>query len=128
KIGIGGNRRLEVAGEHRPAVEGTGEAIDDIARDRLAVRIPALAGFHHMRNQRADLDHLALLGELRQPDARLRGHERLPQFVHAPMVTSTCCLAAKIRPSLIFASTVTVWLSARRMRIENAAFPAIGEN
>ena len=34
----------------------------------------------------------------------------------------------KMRPSLIFASTITFWFSASRMRVENAAFPAIGEN
>ena len=62
-IGIGGDCRMHVGAEHFLAVEGSDELVDDQARNQLAgLAVLARAGFHHVGNQRLDLDDLALLG------------------------------------------------------------------
>src|SRR3546814_7491349 len=71
EVGIGRDRRIDVAGEHRRAVECAGELVDDLARDDLAFLVLALAGLHRVVDQRLDGDHLAGSGRLRDFHAGL---------------------------------------------------------
>ena len=59
--GLARHRRLEVGGEHFLAVHRAGELVENFARDGLAGAILALAGLHDMRDERLDLDEVALL-------------------------------------------------------------------
>src|SRR3546814_3121924 len=68
---MGRDRRIDVAGEHRRAVECAGELVDDLARDDLAFLVLALAGLHRVVDQRLDGDHLAGSGRLRDFHAGL---------------------------------------------------------
>src|SRR5207249_4013238 len=75
QVGIRGNGRLQFTFEYGLAVEGAGEALDDLARHDLAAWVLALTRFHHMSNERLDFDDLAFAGLLRQPYARLFRHD-----------------------------------------------------
>src|SRR6478752_7642738 len=58
-VRVGRNRGMPIGGENRLAVEARAELVDDLTRNRLALGVLALAGFHLVRDQRLDLDHLA---------------------------------------------------------------------
>src|SRR5579883_696109 len=73
-VRVGRDRGLEVDAEQRRAVEGAGELVDDLARDELAGLVLAKARLYDVGDEGADLDHLALLGALRQLDANVLGH------------------------------------------------------
>src|SRR5262247_3204886 len=74
EVGIRCDRGVEVAAKHRPSVELARERIDDLARDDVAVLVPAQAIFHDVGNQRLDLNDLSPSGLLRHPDARSLDH------------------------------------------------------
>src|SRR4029077_4315074 len=70
EIRVGRNRAFQIAAENELAVEFARKDIDDHARDRLAAYVLAKSGLHDVRNQRLDVDRLALPNFLLvEPDA-----------------------------------------------------------
>src|SRR5581483_3861044 len=104
-------------------VVAAGEARDDVARNHLAGRGPAITGLHDVRGQRPDLNDVAAPGALGYVDQGRRHHS---SSVQAASVTTTSTLADQNEPSDICAIATTFWLSASRMRVETWARPAAG--
>ena len=116
------------------------ELVDDLARDRLALRILALARFHLVRDQRLDLDQLAGCGLGRHAHARGRfgGHgviltlivvvvgRAVGQPPQPPMVTLTLALAMWSEPFDISATQTMFCVCASRMRVAAEALPQAG--
>src|SRR5215470_9395735 len=121
---VRGDRLMQVGAENLRAVVGAHEQIDDIARDRRPGFVAPISGFHHMRDQRLDLDDLAVLGLGWNVDEGA-GHGQLYSR-QAAMVTMTSTVSDHSEPSLNSAMATTFCESARRMRVENAALPARG--
>ena len=66
-VRVRGDRRPQVRRKNRLAIKFADEFIDDLAWNWLAIFIFALAGLHHVRQQRFDFDDFALfcfLGKL----------------------------------------------------------------
>src|SRR5205085_2408776 len=61
-IRIGGHRLMQLSAEYLLAVIAANEFANNVARDHLAIRTGAIAGFHDMRDQRAYLYHLPAPG------------------------------------------------------------------
>src|SRR5947209_15002356 len=79
---IGCHRRKQLGAENLLAIIQAREALDDIARDRLAFDIVAISGLHWVSDQRLHLDDAAALGFRRYIDERarhLRGPPRRPR-------------------------------------------------
>src|SRR6266849_879576 len=118
------DRLMQVGAEDLCAVVGAHEQIDDITRNCDAGFVAPIPGFHHMRDQRLDLDDLAALGLGRNVDEGA-GHGQLYSR-QAAMVTITSTVSDHSEPSLISAMATTFCESARRIRVEKAALPARG--
>src|SRR6266849_1027277 len=115
---------MQIGAEDLRAVVGAHEQIDDIARNCDAGFVAPISGFHHMRDQRLDLDGLAALGLWRNVDEGA-GHGQLYSR-QAAMVTITSAVSDHSEPSLNSAMATTFCESARRMRVEKPALPARG--
>src|SRR5580704_1014219 len=122
---IGGNGGIKLGAEHFLAVIGADEVVDDVARDRLAGNADAVAGLHHVRDQRLDLDDVAFLGACRNMDESA-GHQGFGSSTQAAKVTMTSMSSDQNVPSDSSAIAVTVCESASRMRVEKLARPARG--
>src|SRR5262249_35051864 len=114
---VRGDRLVQVGAEDLGAVVGAHEQVDDVARDSDAGLVAPVSGFHDMRDQRLDLDHLTALRLGRNVDEGA-GHQLYSR--QAAMVTITSTLSDHSEPSLSSAMASTFWESARRMRVENA--------
>src|SRR3981081_140264 len=121
--GMGGDCGVEVGAEKLLAVVAAGELGDDVARDRLAHVVVAIAGLHDVRDQRLDLDGLPALGLGRHIDEGAR-HDRSSR--QAASVTITSAEADQNEPSLSSAIATMVCVSARRKRVVMRPRPARG--
>src|SRR3981081_4299180 len=121
--GVGGDRRVEVGAENFLAVVAAGELGDDVARDRLAHVVVAVAGLHDVRDQRLDLDGLPALGLGRHIDEGA-GHDKSSR--QAASVTMPPAEADRNEPSLSSAIATMVCVSARRKRVVMRPRPARG--
>src|SRR5580658_3702072 len=121
---VGGDRRIEIGAEDLLAVVRAGELGDDVARDRLADVVAPESGFHEVRDQRLDLDHLAALGLRRHVDEGARHQSRFSR--QACSVTITSAEADQNVSSLSSAIATIVCVSARRKRVDILARPARG--
>src|SRR5580700_2817730 len=124
-VGIGGNGGIKRGVKNFLAVIGADEIVDDVARDRLAGDADAVAGFHHVRDQRLDLDDLAFLGGGRNVDQGA-GHQGFGSSTQAASVTMTSMSSDQNEPSDSSAIAVTFCESASRIRVEKLARPARG--
>src|SRR3984957_16159028 len=124
-VGIGGDGGIKLGAEHFLAIIGADEVVDDVARDRRAGDAVAIAGLHHMRDQRLDLDDLAFLGGSRNMDQGA-GHQGFGSSMQAASVTMTSMSSDQNEPSDSSAIAVTVCESASWMRVEKLARPARG--
>src|SRR5690349_7654845 len=97
---------MQIGAENLLAIIAGDEGVDDVARDRLAVGVVAVAGLHRVRDQRFDLDHLAALVLGRHVDERL-GHG--VSSTQAASVTIMSALADQNEPSLSSAIAITFW-------------------
>src|SRR5262245_34963203 len=122
--GVGGDRREQLGAENLLSVIGADEQIDDVARQHIAGAVGAVAGLHHMGDQRLDLDDVAALGLGRNVDERA-GHGQIPSR-QAASVTTTSASSDQNEPSLSSATAITFCESASRMRVEMLALPARG--
>src|SRR6185503_17377568 len=77
-IGIGRHRLVQLGLEHNLAIVAAGEAVDDFARDELALLVLAQAGLHRMGDQRPNDEDLAACGGAWHVDAWQRCRHRLP--------------------------------------------------
>src|SRR5262249_55925663 len=118
------NGLVQVGAEDLGAVVGAHEQVDDIARNWGSGFAAPISGFHHVRDQRLDLDDLTAFGLGRNVDEGA-GHGQLYSR-QAAMVTITSTVSDHIEPSLNSAMATTFCESARRIRVENAALPARG--
>src|SRR5262249_21255907 len=122
---------FKIGSENRLAVKFASKLVDDLARDRLAILVLALAGLHDVRQQRLDFDDLAFLGFGRKLEPWLFRHVRLPisldQPPQPPMVTFTSFWLVKNSPLLVFATAMMFWVAARRIRVDASALPDNGE-
>src|SRR5690606_36537014 len=72
KIRVRRNRGMPIAVKNFLAVELGRERLDDLARDRLALRVLALTAFHFVRDQRFHFYDLAGFGLARHTNAGCR--------------------------------------------------------
>src|SRR5262249_47399516 len=121
---ISGDRGRELQVEDLDAVVGAGEALDDVARDHLAVGAGAEAGLHLVRDQGLDLEHLAPLDGLGHVDEGV-AHDG-GSSTQAASVTITLALAVQNSPLLVSAMATIFCESLSLMRAVNCARPARG--
>src|SRR5580700_8705206 len=124
-VGIGGDGRIKRGVEHFLAIIGADEVVDDVARDRCAGDADAIAGLHHVRDQRLDLDDVAFFGACRNVDESA-GHQGFGSSTQAASVTMTSMSSDQNEPSDSSAIAVTFCESASRIRVEKLARPARG--
>src|SRR5262249_18523801 len=95
----------------------------DVPRQACAGGCIAVTRLHDVGDHGLDLKRLTTLDLSRNVDERA-GHQ-IPS-TQAASVTTTSADADQKVPSLISAIAVSVWLSARRMRVAIFALPARG--
>src|SRR5262245_27267622 len=121
---VRGDRREQVGAEDLLAVIGADELADDVARNRLAHVVVAIAGLHLVLDQRLDDDDLAFLGLRRNVDECACHQGRSSR--QAAIVTITSTSSVQNVPSLISAIAISFCESASRMRVAIFACPARG--
>src|SRR5262249_1804879 len=135
-----------IAAEDELAIQLAAEGVDDHARDGLAACVLPQSGLHDVRNQRLDVDCLALpdflfvepdtgfdllchgflpnplgvlgflAGMILSKSRRFFGIMRQPP--QPPIVTLICREAERNVPSLNLATAITSWVAASRMRVD----------